>query len=84
MYYSYVLVEIPVRVHKNRHILCVNDHFPNFIQIYTVPERTKKKLQEIVFSIFLKFVIASKFYSDRDPAFKDEIFQILMKSFVVK
>ena len=36
----------------------------------------KKNCRKLCFRFFLKFVIASKYYSDRD--------QILMKSFVVK
>ena len=37
-----------------------------------------------VFGYFLKFGIAKKLYSVRDPAFESELFQLLMKMFGVK
>ena len=78
------LVELPVTPRNNRHIMCINDHFTKFIQIYPVSDRTAKTPARCVFDFFLKFGISFKLYSDRDPAFEAELFQILMGLFGVK
>ena len=78
------LVELPVTARNNRHIMCINDHFTKFIQIYPVSDRTAKTAAKCVFDFFLKFGISFKLYSDRDPAFEAELFQILMGLFGVK
>ena len=36
------LVELPVTARNNRHIMCINDHFKKFIQIYPVSDCTAK------------------------------------------
>ena len=64
--------------------MCINDHFTKFIQIYPVSDRTAKTAAKCVFDFFLKFAISFKLYSDRDPAFEAELFQILMGLFGVK
>ena len=78
------LVELPVTTRNNRHIMCINDHFTKFIQIYPVSDRTAKTAAKCVFDFFLKFGISLRLYSDRDPAFEAELFQILMELFGVK
>ena len=54
------------------------------IQIYPVSDRTAKTAAKCVFYFFLKLGILLKLYSDRDPAFEVELFQILMELFGVK
>ena len=78
------LVELPVTARNNRHIMCINEHCTKFIQIYPVSDRTAKTAAKCVFDFFLKFGISFKLYSDRDPAFEAELFQILMGLFGVK
>ena len=73
-----LLVELLVTARINRHILCINDHFMKFIQIYPVLDRTAETAAKCVFDFFLKFGISLKFYSERDPTFEAELFQILM------
>ena len=52
--------------------------------MYAVPDRTAATSAKCVFDYFLKLGIAKKFYSDRDPAFESELFQLLMNMFGVK
>ena len=78
------LVQLPVTAPNNRHIMCMNDNFTKFIQIYPVSDRTAKTAAKCFFYFFLKFGISFKLYSDRDPAFEAELFQILMGLFGVK
>ena len=78
------LVELPVTARGNRHILSINDQFSKFTLIYPVPDRTARTAGRCVFDYFLRFGIALKLYSDRDPAFEANLFQSLMKMFSVK
>ena len=78
------LVELPVTARGNRHILSINDQFSKFTLIYPVPDRTARTAGRCVFDFFLRFGIALKLYSDRDPAFEANLFQSLMKMFGVK
>ena len=78
------LVELEVTARNNRHILCINDHSYKSIPIYPVSDRTVKTAAKCVFDFFLKLGILLKLYSDRDPAFEVELFQILMELFGVK
>ena len=79
-----LLVELSVTARNNRHIMCINDHFTKFIQIYPVSDRTAKTAAKCVFDFFLKFRISLTLYSGRDPAFEAELVQILMELFGVK
>ena len=78
------LVELPVTTRYNRHLMCINDHFTKLIQIYPVSNRTTKTAAKCVLDFFLKFCISLKLYSDRDPEFEAELFQILMELFGVQ
>ena len=78
------LVDLPITHRGNRHKLSINDQFSKFAQLYAVPDRTAATSAKCVFGYFLKFAIAKKLYSDRDPAFESELFQLLMKMFGVK
>ena len=64
--------------------MCINEHFTKFIQICPVSDRTVKTTAKSLFDLFLKFDISLKLYSDGDPAFEAELFQILMELFGVK
>ena len=75
------LVELPVTARNNSHIMCIKDRFTKFIQIYPVSDRTAKTAAKCAFDFFLKFSISLKLYSDRDPAFEAELFQILVELF---
>ena len=75
---------MPVTAGNNRHIMCINGQFTKFIQIYPVSDRTAKTAAKCVFDFVLKCGISLKLYSDRDPAFEAELFQILMELFRVK
>ena len=78
------LVNLPITHRGNRHILSINDQFSKFTQLDAVPHRTVATSAKCVFDYFLKFGIAKKLYSDHDPAFESELFQLLMKMFGVK
>ena len=78
------LVELSLTARNNRHIMCINDHFTKFIQIYQVSDRTAKTAAKCVFDFFLKFGISLKLYSGKVPAFEAELFQILLELFGVK
>ena len=52
--------------------------------MYAVLDRTAATSAKCVFDYFLKLGIAKKLYSDRDPAFESELFQLLMNMFGVK
>ena len=78
------LVDLPITHRGNRHILSINDQFFKFTQLYAVPDRTAATSAKCVFDYFLEFGIAKKLYSDRDPVFESELFQLLMKMFGVK
>ena len=80
----HVLVDLPITHRGNRHVLSINDQFSKFTQLYAVPGRTVATSAKCVFDYFLKFSIAKKLYSDRNPAFESELFQLLMKMFGVK
>ena len=64
--------------------MSINDQFSKFTQLYTVPDRTAATSAKCVFDYFLKLGIAKKLYSDRDPVFESELFQLLLKMFGVK
>ena len=64
---------MPVTARDNRHIMCMNDHFTKFIQIYLVSDRPAKTAAKCVFDFFLKFAISLKLYSERNPAFEAEM-----------
>ena len=78
------LVDLPITHRGNRHVLSINHQFSKFTQLSAVPDRTAATSAKCVFDYFLKFGIAKKFYSDCDPAFESELFQLLMKIFGVK
>ena len=81
------LVELPVTARNNRHIMCINDHFMKFIQIYPVSDRTAKTAAKCVFDFFLKFDISLKLYSEREreiQRLRQKWFLILMELFGVK
>ena len=67
---------MPITHRGNRHILNINDQFFKFTQLYAVPDRTAATSAKCVFDYFLEFGIAKKLYSDRDPAFEFELFQL--------
>ena len=60
------LVELPVTTGNNRRIMCINDYFKKFIQIYPISDRTAKTAAKCVFDFFLKFGISLKLYSERE------------------
>ena len=70
------LADLPITHRGNRHKLSINDQFSKFTQLYAVPDRTAATSAKCVFDYFLKFAIAKKLYSDRNPAFESELFQL--------
>ena len=78
------LVDLPITHRGNLNILSINDQFSKFTQLSAVPDRTAVTSTKWVFDSLLKFGITEKLYSDRDPAFESELFQLLMKMFGVK
>ena len=70
------LIDLPITYRGNRHILSINDQFSKFTQFYAVPDGTVATSAKYVFDYFLKFGIAKKLYSDRNPAFESELFQL--------
>eukprot|EP00112_Aurelia_sp_Birch-Aquarium-sp1_P015743 Seg3512.1 transcript_id=Seg3512.1/GoldUCD/mRNA.D3Y31 product="Retrovirus-related Pol polyprotein from transposon 412" pseudo=true protein_id=Seg3512.1/GoldUCD/D3Y31 len=73
------LVELPVTARRNIHMLVINDHFSKFIQVYPVKDGTAPTAAKCVLDYCLKFGFPWRLFSDRDPAFESELFQILMK-----
>ena len=74
------LVELPVTAKGNRHILVINDHFSKFIQVYAVKDRTALTASKYVLDYCLKFGFPLRLFSDRDPAYESELFQLLMQA----
>ena len=60
--------------HGNHYILSINDQFSKFTQLHAVSDRSAATSVKCVFDYFLKFGIAKRLYSDRDPAFEFELF----------
>ena len=63
------LVELPITVRHNRHILVVNDHFTKYIQLHDLKDRTAPTAGKCVLDFSLKFGLPYKLFSDQDPAF---------------
>ena len=78
------MVNLPITARGNRHLLAINDHFSKFVQLYPVCDRRASTSAKCVLDFFLKFGIALKLYSDRDPAFEANLFQELCKLFGIK
>ena len=77
------IVDLPITPRGHKHILVINDHFSKFLKCYPLKDRTAATTCKYLFDYCLTFGIPFKLYSDRDPAFEAELFQLLMKQFGV-
>ena len=75
------LVELPVTARDNRRIMCMNDHFTKFIQIYPVSNRPAKTAAKCVFD----FEREREREREREiQRLRQKLFLILMELFGVK
>ena len=75
------IVDLPITPRGHKHILVINDHFTKFLKCYPLKDRTAQATCKYLFDYCLTFGIPLKLYSDRDPAYESELFQLLMKQF---
>ena len=68
----------------HKHILVINDQFSKFLKCYSLKDTIAQTTCKYLFDYCLTFGIPIKLYSDRDPAFEAELFQLLMQQFGVK
>ena len=78
------IVNLPITNRGNINILVITDHFSKFVKCYALKDRTAKTACKSVLDYFLTFGIPLKLYSDQDPAYESELFQLLMKDLGVK
>ena len=78
------IVDLPTTPRGHKHILVINDQFSKFLKCYPLKDRTAQTTCKYLFDYCLTFGIPLKLYSDRDPAFEAELFQLLMQQFEVK
>ena len=78
------IVELPISNGNSKHILTIVDNFTKHLKVYAVPDRTSKTAAKCIYDYIVTYGIPFRLYSDRDAAYKAELFQELIKLLVIK
>ena len=73
------IVDLPITKRNNIHILTIVDGFSKFVRLYALKDRTATTAAKFIYDYCMTFGIPKILYSDKDPAYRSDLFSQLMK-----